>query len=116
MSGKIAYTEFLAAIMDHKIEERRDLALAAFRGFDVDRRRHDLLGGGGAGDRGLRAATERRAAGGGRIGLRGIHEAPEIGLMHGIYDHICMAMHGNAWQCMAMHGNAWQCMAMQGAP
>lgn len=35
-SGTIAYTEFLAAIMDHHIEERKDLALAAFRGFDVD--------------------------------------------------------------------------------
>eukprot|EP00434_Breviolum_minutum_P029809 symbB.v1.2.026352.t1/scaffold2626.1/size122458/2 len=34
--GTIAYTEFLAAIMDHHIEERKDLALAAFRGFDVD--------------------------------------------------------------------------------
>lgn len=35
-AGTIAYTEFLAAIMDHKIEERKDLALAAFRGFDLD--------------------------------------------------------------------------------
>lgn len=34
--GTIAYTEFLAAIMDHNIEERKDLALAAFRGFDLD--------------------------------------------------------------------------------
>mmetsp|Transcript_114583 Transcript_114583/g.272583 ORF Transcript_114583/g.272583 Transcript_114583/m.272583 type:complete len:108 (-) Transcript_114583:129-452(-) len=34
--GTVAYTEFLAAIMDHNIEERKDLALAAFRGFDID--------------------------------------------------------------------------------
>lgn len=34
--GKIAYTEFLAAVMDPNIEDRKDLALAAFRGFDLD--------------------------------------------------------------------------------
>eukprot|EP00930_Biecheleria_cincta_P056788 TRINITY_DN42842_c0_g1_i1.p1 TRINITY_DN42842_c0_g1~~TRINITY_DN42842_c0_g1_i1.p1 ORF type:complete len:677 (+),score=101.90 TRINITY_DN42842_c0_g1_i1:120-2150(+) len=35
-TGKIAYTEFLAAVMDPNIEDRKDLALAAFRGFDLD--------------------------------------------------------------------------------
>eukprot|EP00931_Biecheleriopsis_adriatica_P027106 TRINITY_DN16356_c0_g1_i1.p1 TRINITY_DN16356_c0_g1~~TRINITY_DN16356_c0_g1_i1.p1 ORF type:complete len:711 (+),score=130.84 TRINITY_DN16356_c0_g1_i1:17-2149(+) len=34
--GSIAYTEFLAAVMDPNIEDRKDLALAAFRGFDLN--------------------------------------------------------------------------------
>jgi len=35
-SGEIGYTEFIAAAMDHHIEDRKDLAWAAFCGFDLD--------------------------------------------------------------------------------
>lgn len=35
-TGAIAYTEFLAALMDHRIEDREDLARAAFDAFDLD--------------------------------------------------------------------------------
>mmetsp|Transcript_163545 Transcript_163545/g.289479 ORF Transcript_163545/g.289479 Transcript_163545/m.289479 type:complete len:635 (-) Transcript_163545:87-1991(-) len=35
-SGEVDYTEFLAAAMDHHIEDRRDLAWAAFCSFDLD--------------------------------------------------------------------------------
>jgi len=34
--GEIDYTEFMAAVMDHSIEDRRDLAMAAFKAFDLD--------------------------------------------------------------------------------
>lgn len=34
--GRIDFTEFMAAIMDPHIEDREDLALAAFRGFDLN--------------------------------------------------------------------------------
>jgi calcium-dependent protein kinase len=35
-SGDITYTEFLAAVMDHHLEDREDLARAAFESFDQD--------------------------------------------------------------------------------
>eukprot|EP00929_Paragymnodinium_shiwhaense_P012801 TRINITY_DN12069_c0_g1_i1.p1 TRINITY_DN12069_c0_g1~~TRINITY_DN12069_c0_g1_i1.p1 ORF type:complete len:629 (-),score=137.82 TRINITY_DN12069_c0_g1_i1:130-2016(-) len=36
MSGDITYSEFLAALMDRHIEDREDLARAAFGAFDLD--------------------------------------------------------------------------------
>jgi calcium-dependent protein kinase len=35
-SGDITYSEFLAAVMDHRLEDREDLARAAFNSFDQD--------------------------------------------------------------------------------
>jgi len=34
--GTIDFTEFMAAVMDHQIEERKDLAMAAFECFDLN--------------------------------------------------------------------------------
>merc|ERR1712151_350674 len=36
LSGEVDYTEFLAAVMDSQIENRKDLAWAAFCAFDLD--------------------------------------------------------------------------------